>query len=117
MACFPFCPHCWMRDRGAQLNRMEILMAKATEQLTAMNTKVDALTFQLTDYVNDVRQALVAINADQLSGTAQSQLDQLLRKTDALSNQLTGADAEVDPDNTTPSQPPADQPADPAANG
>lgn len=93
--CFPFCPHCWAKDVRRTLHRLEIEMAKATEQLTALNAKFDGLQFQFTDFVNDVRQALTAINADTLSPTAQAQLDQLMSKTDALAVQLASADAEV----------------------
>jgi hypothetical protein len=87
----------------AVLYRLEIMMASATEQLTTANNKVDALTFQLTDFVNDVRQALTTINADQLSPTAQAQLDQLLSKTDAMATSIAQGDLEVDPTGATPS--------------
>lgn len=51
----------------------------------ATDERADRLNFTLTDYANDVRQAMTAINADQnLSGTSRSQLEQLLRKTDAI---------------------------------
>lgn len=98
------------------LKRMEKQMAKATEQLTALNNKFDGLQFQFTDFVNDVRAALVAINADTLSATAQAQLDQLLAKTDALSNQLRSADTEVgdaDSSDVPPVEPGDDTPTEP----
>jgi peptidoglycan hydrolase CwlO-like protein len=103
-----------------KLTRMETAMAKATEQLTDLNNKFDGLQFQFTDFVNDVRAALVAINADTLSPTAQAQLDQLMSKTDALASQLASADTEVgDADGSDtpaapvdPSQPAPEQPVD-----
>lgn len=58
--------------------------------------RAERLNFTLADYVNDVRQALTAINADNLNPTSQSQLDQLMRKTDALTGVLArGEDPEV----------------------
>jgi hypothetical protein len=98
----PFCPWCALKRIEVKINLLEILMVNATDQLTSANSKVDALTFQLTDFVNDVRQALTAINADTLSPTAQAQMDQLLGKTDALATQLANADLEVDPTSSTP---------------
>jgi hypothetical protein len=104
------CDSCGIDRIEHALHRLEILMASATEQLTSANNKVDSLTFQLTDFVNDVRQALTTINADQLSPTAQAQLDQLLSKTDAMATSIAQGDLTVDPTGSTPSSAPVDQP-------
>ena len=82
-----------MRDRIRRflgINHLEELMASATEQLTALSTKVD-------DLINDVRAALQVINQDDLSETAQAELDRLAAKVEAFDTEVGDADGSDTP--------------------
>lgn len=72
---------------------LEVLMATATEQLTALSTKVD-------DLISDVRAALATIDGDELSPEAQAALDALTAKVDAFDAEVGDADG-----SDTPAQP------------
>jgi uncharacterized coiled-coil protein SlyX len=95
----------WFRTRlraylGTEtLIRLETLMATATEQLTAVNAKVD-------DLIADVKAALTVINQDKLSDTAQAEIDGLTAKLDAFDTEIGDADGSdttppVDPNGPT----------------
>jgi len=72
------------------LHRLETLMATATEQLAALSTKVD-------DLIADVRAALAVINQDDLSDTAQAELDRLSAKVAAFDTEVGDADGSDTP--------------------
>jgi uncharacterized coiled-coil protein SlyX len=83
-----------------RIHHLEEVMAKATDQITALSTKFD-------DFASDVRAALAVINEDKLSDTAQAALDGLSAKLAALDTEVGDADgsdtpAPVDPE--TPSE-------------
>ena len=75
----------------SELRRMGRHMATATEQLTALSTKVD-------DLIADVRAALAVINGDELSTEAQAALDSLNAKVEAFDAEV----GDVDGSDTTP---------------
>jgi hypothetical protein len=82
-----------------RIHHLEEAMATATEQLTALSTKVD-------DLISDVRAALAVINDDELSPDAQSALDGLSDKIAAFDTEVGDADgsdtpAPVDPETPT----------------
>jgi hypothetical protein len=77
-----------------RIHHLEELVATATEQLTALSTKVDSL-------ITDVRAALAVINDDQLSSQAQEALD-------GLSAKIAAFDTEVEGDAPTPTPAPVD---------
>jgi outer membrane murein-binding lipoprotein Lpp len=78
------------------LYRLEKRMATATEQLTALSTKVD-------DLISDVRAALATIGADNLSDEAQAALDGLSQKVAAFDQEVGDADGSDTP--AEPEQP------------
>jgi ABC-type transporter Mla subunit MlaD len=76
-----------------RISTLEELMANATEQLTALSSKVD-------DLISDVRAALDTINDDQLSPQAQEALDGLSAKVAAFDTEVgdaDGSDVPVEP--------------------
>jgi hypothetical protein len=86
-----------------RIHHLEEVMATATEQLTALSTKVD-------DLISDVRAALAVINDDELSADAQSALDGLSDKIAAFDAEVGDADgsdtpAPVDPAPVDPETP------------
>lgn len=111
------CPHCTQPTIGdvlaaahlalASTTRLETVMATATEQLTALSTKVD-------DLVSDVRAALDILRADRenLTTEAQTALDGLVAKVDAFDAEVGDADGS----DTPPLEPPVGgEPGDPNA--
>jgi len=90
----------------APLNRLEIAMATAREQLDDLSVKVD-------DLVSDVRAALDLLRAERenLTADAQGVLDTLTAKVDAFDAEIGDADGS----DTPPVEPPADEPTDPNA--
>ena len=74
----------------SELRKMGRLMATATEQLTALSTKVD-------DLIADVRAALAVINGDELSDEAQAALDSLNAKVESSDAEVGDADGSDTP--------------------
>jgi hypothetical protein len=93
-----FCQWCGaLRRIEHKFDRLEKLMAKATEQLTTLTGKVD-------DLIADVRAALDTINQDQLSPEAQAALDGLVAKVEAFDAEVgdrDGSDVPATPEDPT----------------
>jgi hypothetical protein len=81
-----------------RIHHLEEFMATATEQLTALSSKVD-------DLISDVRAALAVINDDQLSPQAQEALDGLSAKVAAFDTEVGDADGSDTPVEPTPDEP------------
>lgn len=77
-------------DICRRLDRLERMMATATEQLNTLSGKVD-------DLIADVRAALVVIDGDELSDEAQAKLDELSGKIDAFDTEVGDADGSDTP--------------------
>lgn len=97
---------------GYLIYRQERLMATATEQITALSGKVDALAAKTADILADFRAFRDAMTAERenLTAAGQAALDEANAKTDAAAASLSELDVEVgDADGSdTPVETPVD---------
>lgn len=100
-------------DHTAQLNRMEITMTTAAEQIGVLGAKVDAFGVIIVDVSADFAAFRAAVEAERenLTEAGQAALDAANASADATAEKLAALDAEVgDADG---SDVPAEEPTDP----